>query len=234
MRRLAVTLVALAAIALPAAVAARPAFTQLQADAIARNVGLQAADLPDYIPQPTTDSPKEDIWGNGRVAHCMGRKSFGKQLADVSSPLYANADSPYVELIGSEVEVMPSAAIVRKDLKQAGSSRGRRCLAQELRLGNLGRDLKLVKSAVVPLSPPAKNGVIGFRLKLTYRTRTRRTVKFVSDVLAFGDGPIEAALVSIRSPGVPDRAKADQLLAAMRARADQQLSQSGATSPTAG
>src|SRR4051795_159418 len=101
MRGLAVTLALLSSIALPAVVAARPALTQLQADAVARNVGLQQSDLPDYKSTPVADVATEDIWGNGRVAHCMGRTSFGKEIADVSSPMYENPDSLSVQLIGS-------------------------------------------------------------------------------------------------------------------------------------
>ena len=226
MRRLSVALVALTAIASPAAALARPALDELQADAIARNVGLRDSDLPDYRSTPVPDAPKEDIYGNGRVAHCMGRTWFGKELADVTSPFFVNPDSVSVQLLASEVEVMPNASIVRKDLKKAGSARGRACLSKELRLGPGGdKDMKLVKSVVLPLSPRVTNGA-GYRVKLTYRTRTRHTVKLTSDVLIFGDGPIEAALVTI-SGKTPDRAQADQLLAAMRTRADEQLAQVG-------
>src|SRR3954453_4223499 len=150
MRRLVVVLVIASAIPVAAA-AARPSMSQLEADALARNVLLQSADLPDYKQEPATDSPTEDIWGNGRVARCMGRKYFGKDLANVMSPSFLNAESPQEEWFGSQVMVMPNASIVRSALKKARSARGRRCLAHELRLGGFGKDAKVVKTSLAPL-----------------------------------------------------------------------------------
>src|SRR3954447_23665101 len=114
MRRLAALLLIASAVPVAGA-AARPSMSQLEADALARNVLLQSSDLPDYRQLPATDSPNEDIWGNGRVAHCMGRKYFGKDLANVMSPIFENAESSYEEWFGAQVMVMRNASVVRSD-----------------------------------------------------------------------------------------------------------------------
>src|SRR3954451_15791229 len=83
---------------------ARPSLTRTQAKALAHAINLQAGDLPGHNLIPADDTSTEDIWGNGRVAHCMGRKTFGRELADVSSPLFEDPDSESFASIESEVE----------------------------------------------------------------------------------------------------------------------------------
>jgi hypothetical protein len=92
----------------------------------------------------------------------------GKSLADVSSDSFElQTDSSYIQ-VNSDVEVMQSSALVRKDLRVAKSKRARKCFTQALRkeLGSQGTD---VASLSVALMKPGVPGGLGYRIKVMVR-----------------------------------------------------------------
>jgi hypothetical protein len=212
---------AVAVVLLCVAATTASAMTRSDARALARASNLQLSDLPaGYTvapPDPSSDDPRADA----QFAKCAGTVPKRKSLADVSSDSFElQTDSSYIQ-VSSDVEVMQSSALVRKDLRVAKSKRGRKCFTQALRkeLGSQGTD---VASLSVALMKPGVPGGLGYRIKVMVRGNGV-TVPVYVDLLVFGKGPVEAGVVVTSTPVPAVRSDENKLLDIVRMRVSDQL-----------
>ena len=104
---------------------ARSAFTEGQAQALASAAVLRASDVPGFTASGSTavQAFRDDL---AQYAKCSGAVPPTESLAvNGSAELVGRVDSQVVQ---SYVEVLPSAALVRRDLGAGSSSRGRACV----------------------------------------------------------------------------------------------------------
>jgi hypothetical protein len=194
-RRAAVAAIAGLALAVALPAAARPLMTGSEAVKVARAVNLTADDVPGFTVSAPSQTPGGDLWGGRRYARCTGRKALGRALADIQATFERKTADGY-EAVGSEVEVMPNAALVNKDIAIGKSPRGRRCLLAELR-ATKPADVKLVSAKLTPLKPGLKSGV-ALRLTLVLESRGVR-FPFYTDVLVIGKQNVELPSRSSRA-----------------------------------
>ena len=206
--------------AVATAAAARPAMTRSDARSLAQAANLTASDLPGFTasrPNRSNGDPRADA----RFARCAGTVPSSKALADVpSSDFVRETDTSYTA-ISSDVQVMRSASLVSKDLRAAKTARARRCVAASLRRELTAEGTDIAGLSVSRLAPGVRSG-FGYRIKVVARTQGV-TVPVYIDLLAFGDGPVEAGLIATTSLQPPVRSDENRLLDIMRARVSGQL-----------
>jgi hypothetical protein len=213
--------VAAAVLLVAAPVAARPLMTKSEAVRIAKAVNLTVDDVPsDYKPSGPTNTRGTDLWGGKRFSRCSGRKALGRALADVESGAFERQSQGSYDAIGSEVEVMPTVALARKDIAIAKSARGRRCLLAELRASQPS-DVKLISAKLTPLSPGIPGGV-AMRLSLVVESQGIR-FPFYTDVFVTRQRNVEAAVFFIGAPDLPKRSDEDKYIGIVQTRLDAQL-----------
>jgi hypothetical protein len=211
-----------AAVALLCLVAATAsAMSRSDARALAQAANLKASDLPAGYKASPPDSSDDDPRADAQFAKCAGTVPKRKSLADVSSDQFElETDSFYIQ-VGSDVQVMGSAALVRKDLKAARTKRARKCFANALRKEVESQGTDVASVSVSLMKPGVRNG-LGYRIKVVVRGNGV-TVPVYVDLLAFGDGPVEAGVIVTSTPAPPVRSEEDQLLEIVSTRVSQQL-----------
>lgn len=103
--------------------------TKARAKAFATAVNLRAGDLPGFkVGRPTTPSASDNATGD-QLARCAGGVVSAKSVYDVGSPEFTLTSGIVQQEVSSEVDVLPSAALVARDLHAVKSARGKKCLA---------------------------------------------------------------------------------------------------------
>jgi hypothetical protein len=199
---------------------ALPAMTRSEAEALAKSANLEAADLPDFTasrPGSSNGDPRADA----RFAKCAGSVPSSKLLADVPSSDYVRETDTSYTAISSDVQVMPTASLVRKDVKAAKTTRARNCLAAVLRRQLNGQGTHVTRVSVAALKPGVPGGY-AFRVKVVAQEQGV-TVRVYSDMLGFGDGPVEAGLIVTTALRPFARSEENRLLDIVRTRVNAQL-----------
>ncbi|MEA2215548.1 MAG: hypothetical protein QOK19_1109 [Solirubrobacteraceae bacterium] len=202
------------------AVAIPLALTAARASAFARAVSLRRVDLPGAAPSPRSRTPASQ---EREAANCGGRAA--RAVGGGRSPSFQRGVGLDRESISSAVDVLSSAAEVRRDLAYAASRAGLACyskvLGKSLRgetasrvrllgvhVGHLGLDVGPLTRAT-GLQITARVGIAG----------TGVTVRLYIDALSLAYGPAELELytTSFVQPVPPRTQRA--LLELLRARA---------------
>src|SRR4051794_14868546 len=213
--------VAAAALLAVAPAAARPLMTKSEARSLAKAVNLTAADVPaGYKSSGPSNSRGTDLWGGKRFARCSGRKALGRALADVDTGAFEHVTTGDYDAIGSEVEVMPNAALAKKDIAIVKSKRGRTCLLAEL-TATQPPGVKYVSAKVTQLSPGIPGG-LAMRFTLVAESQGVR-FPFYTDVFVIRQRNVEAAAIFLSSPGTHDRADEDKYVNIVQTRLNAQL-----------
>jgi hypothetical protein len=217
-RAASLAVVLVCAAATPAA--ALPAMTRSEASSLAKAANLTAADLPGFTAS-RPDSSSGDPRADARFAKCAGMVPSKNALADeTSSDFVRQTDSSYTA-ISSDVQVMPNRSLVGKDMRAAQKPRARKCLSAALRrqLESQGTD---VTSLSVSLMRPGVPGGFGYRIKVVARAQGVKVPVYI-DMLAFGDGPVEAGVILTSSLRPAARSEENRLLDIVRTRVSAQL-----------
>jgi hypothetical protein len=214
-RLVAATSAALCLVAASAAVA----MTSSDAKRIARAASVTAADVPGYKGSPSSRTRGEDLWGGKTYARCTGRRGLGKGLADVTAA-FSRSDSDELDIVGSEIEVMPNASYAKQDVALVSSAKGRRCLLKELKVSPAS-GLKVVHASITKLSPPVPNGA-GLHIVFTVVSGGDR-LTFYTDFLVIRNRNVEAAVIGSGSAGSHPRVDLDRLLNIVDTRLDAAL-----------
>lgn len=197
-------------------VAARPLMTKADAVGLAKAVNLTADDVPaGYVPSGPANARGQDLWGGKRFARCSGRKGYGRALADIDTGAFEHITNTSYDAIGSEVEVMPNAALAKNDVAVALSKRGRKCLLAELR-ATQPAGVGFVSAKATPLSPGIRGG-IAMRITLIAEAQGVR-FPFYTDLFVIRQRNVEAAVIFLSSPNTQVRADEDKYVNIVQTR----------------
>jgi hypothetical protein len=206
------------ACAIAAVAVAAPSMTKADAVAIAGTINLTAGDMPGYSASPSTPGTSDGRF-DARFDKCAGTVPTSRAVADVSSDDFARAIQSSFDGVSSEVLVMPSAALARKDLRAAGSKRARKCMAAAFTGKKATGGVKILSVKVTSLPAPAAKAV-AIRIKMRVASQGV-TVPLYTDFFIVGRGPVEAAVALISGPSPPPRAEEKRLVGIVKTRLDQ-------------
>jgi hypothetical protein len=217
--RLSAGLLALvAAFAIAAAAVAAPSMTKADAVAVARTINLTTDDMPGYSASRPTPNTGDGRF-NARFDRCAGTVPTRRAIAYVESNSFERETRTGFDGVSSDVLVMPSAALARKDLKAAGSTRARRCLAAEFKRQKGSGGLKVLSAKVTSLPAPAADAV-ALRIKMRVGGQGV-TVPLYTDVFILRRGAVETALALTSGPSPPLRAEEKRLVGVIKTRLEQ-------------
>jgi hypothetical protein len=222
LRLVAIGLALSLAAATGAASASPTTITREQAPAVAKAINLRPGDLPGYSPKPNPVTA-QTIQQDKKFNTCDRGVQDSTALTVLPSPLFRNAST----VIVSEVEVMPSAALVTKDLAAVTSARGLSCFNSQavatFTAGGLPKH-ETVTARSTLLSLPAIGSLHPFGVRTisflhTSSGGTEVTVPLYADEIGVGDGQLELVVTDVPLQGIPSSALEDRLLALLVARA---------------
>jgi hypothetical protein len=187
-----------------AGAAASPPLSRAGATALAKAINLTRADLPGSTaaPDPVTAS---ELRSDAQLAACEGAVPPSRYLAKVNSPTLSLGAGLTVREVSSSVTVLPSAALVRQDLRAINSGRGHSCIKQAfaalLRHSVSGVRFSGGRISALPVSASGTDGAFGLRISLA-GSEQGKSLPLYLDVLSAARGPAQLSLeaVSIAAP----------------------------------
>jgi hypothetical protein len=182
-------------------VAAAPPPSKAQAKAFAQAVNLRTGDIPGFKKGSVGKTTAADRKMGAEVAACAGGVDPNRAVVDLESADFTSASGIIEQDISSEVEVLPSAALVAKDLASVKSSKGRGCVARALDKEFAAMKIPGVTFGKVSseLAIPQANGASGsFALRLTTTaTAHGEKIPYYADFLGFSLGQAEVTLSAL-------------------------------------
>jgi hypothetical protein len=217
----------------PASADAAVPVTKARAIAYAHAVNLRSTD----VPEMTSGSPeveKKITRSDIQLSQCTGGVSPDRRIVDIESPSFSNASEGQGEMVRSDTEVMPTAALAARDNAATRSARGHACVArllpQVLTSAANGR-FRYGQIAVswLPTPMPGVDGSFGLRIVATIIGTSGQgrpaDVRFYSDLLGFVSGPAEINLTATGIGEAVPPATEQQLLSVLVSRAKALLDQ---------
>jgi hypothetical protein len=200
--------------------------TKAQATAFADAVNLTSADLPSFTGSPPKQDSQESEAESAELVRCAG-VAWHPAVAEVSSENFKRRGPEGAEVLSSTVTVMGTAALAAQDVKAILSSRGEKCMENELNRGLAKKDSEQVNYApgsVIdsPLEAPGVTEGFEFKAATNY-TRLGSSYNIFVEVLGFRDGPVEVALTAIRDQEPVAPATVQHLLSVLVKRARERL-----------
>lgn len=122
--------VAVLAVGAEAAFGSRRDVTRGAAHAVAVAINLRQSDLPKLSAQSNPITAQERRF-SAQLTACLGGVPDKLAYADAQSPTFTGSGSSSLT-ISSDTEILPSAALVRKDLAAVRSAKGIPCLQNQL------------------------------------------------------------------------------------------------------
>jgi len=175
--------------------------TKAAATAFADAVNLRTGDIPGFTTGPVSKLTAADKRSGAAISRCAGGVDSRRAVVDVFSPDFKRASGIVQQEITSDIEVLPSAALVAKDLRAVNSARGRRCLERAFQKGFATMKIAGVKFGKVSVSTKAiqANGASGsFALRFTIKATIHGVkIPYYSDFLGFSLGPAEVSLTAL-------------------------------------
>ena len=198
--------------------------TRSEAPAVVAAINLRHSDLPTLKERANSITP-QDKRRSTQMTACAGGVPQGEALADVPSSDFVSSGQLGVTL-GSETEILPSAALVAKDLTAIGRPRALSCLAslfgRALRLTLPKTDTLSTQAARLPSIVSGSDGA--FVIRLTVVVHVKRGASTVSvpvyiDSVGFAYGQAEVNLTVMRAGAAPPTSLERQLAALLLTRA---------------
>ncbi len=177
------------------------------AQAFARAVNLQAADVPgfrvssEHAREPETPAEKRL---KPELRRCLGATGETKGLVEASSQKFERSAGIASQSVSSEVTVAQTGAPTATELKAIHSGRLPTCLSHYFDL--LLRSQDIHGASIGPVStkegsPPAPGMTGSFGLRFTATIVVHRIpIPFYVDILGFADGPAEVSLSTFGLP----------------------------------
>ena len=176
--------------------------SRAQALAFARAVNLRAGDLPGFKAGAVSKTTASERKMSAQLASCSGGVNPSRALIERDSPDLTAASGIVQADVSSEVEVLPSAALVAKDLAAVKSARGKACLERALNKEFAAMKVKGVKFGRVTVTTtqlPAVGASGSFALRFTISATIRGAkIPYYADFLGFTLGPAEVTSVRAR------------------------------------
>jgi hypothetical protein len=186
--------------------AASPSPTKAAAKSFATAVNLHAGDVPGFKAGTVSKTTAADRKTAAAVAKCAGGVNPSRAVIDSSSRDFNGTAGLVRQQISSEVEVLPSSALVARDLAAAKSTRGKACVERALdkqfaALKVPGAKFGKISVESQPLQANGATGSFAYRFTLPVTVHGQR-IHFYADNLGFTLGKAEVTL-SAFGFGVP-------------------------------
>jgi hypothetical protein len=183
-----------------AATAAAPP-TKAQAKSFAAAVDLRSGDVPGFKVTAAEKTTAADQRMGASVARCAGGVDPRRSVLDADSPDFSLASGIVQQDISSEVEVLPTTALVAKDFHAAISKRGRTCLEHALQKGFDATKIagvKFGKVSVLTKTVQANGASASFALRFVITATIQgQKIPYYSDFLGFTLGQAEVTLSAL-------------------------------------
>ena len=211
-------------IAVTPALGSHRSLTRANARAAAVAINLRQGDLPRLAAQSNPITAGQRRFG-AQLTACLGGVPATEAYAVAQSPSFTGSGSAALT-ISSTSEILPTAALVAKDLAAVEHPRGIPCLQRQL-----GRQLKaaLAKGDTLAIHgaplPPVLSGSDGafalrFNVVVTIKlVNASRSLHLYYDTIGFAFGQAEVGLDVLSSSAKPSAALERRLGAALLARA---------------
>jgi hypothetical protein len=207
-----------------AALASHRTITPAGAVTVATAISISHADLPAFKQQPNPMTTKE-IAQNTQLTACIRGVPDSEALANTQSPNFLSSSGTSVT-ISSGAEILPSAALVAKDLAAVTGSRGLPCLLKQLRGELVGKPQKgeTVADYASRLAPALSGADSAFADRFTVivtvvRKTTTLILPLYVDVIGFAYGQAEVSLTVEAVGSKPSTALERRLAALLLTRA---------------
>lgn len=204
--------------------ASHRAITRSEAPAVVAAINLRHSDLPTLKEQANSITP-QDTRLNAQLTACAGGVPAREALADVQSSDFVGS-GPSGTTLGSEAEILPSAALVAKDLSAIGRPRALSCLVSvfggALRSTIPKTDTVTTHAARLPSLVSGGDGAFAIRLTVVVHVKSgaaTATVPVYVDSIGFAYGQAEVNLTVMRAIAAPPASLERQFAALLLARA---------------
>ena len=194
--------------------------TRAEAKAAALAINLVPGDMKDYSMQGEAGTAPENPAGTAAAA-CYGGVDPSHALADIASPDFGRSERmPAPPTIASQVQVLPTAELVRQDLAGVTSSKAPGCLAVLFRQSFEGADVANIKVSRVS-SPAAGAGSFGYRITGDLKQAGAADSPLYLEVYGIAKGRTELTM-SVQGSQIPlATAERERIVALLKTRLDQ-------------
>jgi hypothetical protein len=198
--------------------------TRSEAPAVVAAINLRHSDLPTLKEQAISTTP-QDKRRSAQLAACAGGVPQSAALADVQSSNFVAPGRSGVTL-DSDTEILPSAALVAKDLAAIGRPRALSCLVRlfggALRATIPKADTVTTHASRLPSVVSGGDGAFAIRLTVVVHVKSATTtvnVPLYIDAVGFTYGQAEVSFTALRAIAAPPASLERQLAALLLARA---------------
>jgi len=217
-------LASLLALGAAPALASHHAISSSQAQSVATAIGLRHSDLPS-LSQHSDPITAQERQLNAQLTACVGGVPDGKALAEAQSPSFASSGNSSVT-VNSDTEILPTAALVAKDLASITGSRGLPCLqaqlASQLRSSTSKGETLTIHGARFPSVVSGSDGTFAIRFSVVVHATSGTStlsVPLYADSIGFAYGQAEVSFTVVETAAKPSAALERRLAALLVARA---------------
>jgi hypothetical protein len=197
--------------------------TRARAGAVAEAINLRHSDLP-ALQQQSNPYTAQDERQDDQLAKCYGGVPESDAVKIATSPNFATPSTASSQYF-SEVEILPSAALVAEDLKALMSSRALPCWIQKLEIFLRSKAAKgetfSISAAPLPWRVSGADGTFAFRLSATVHVKRGTadvTLSVYVDAVAFSVGQVEVSLSAVVTGAKPQSSVEHRLVSLLYAR----------------
>jgi hypothetical protein len=169
--------------------------SKAEATTAANQINLKPADLPHSTPTP---NPNTTGALDTELATCAGTSPPGAAIVNLNSPSLDVGTGLQQQSFSSNVKVLPSKAVVSKDLTAIQTAKAQACIKSLLpkAIGqSASSQVKFSGVKIMPLSPSVSgaDGTFGYRLKVSAAAGAQR-LSIIVDEFGAAVGRIELTL----------------------------------------
>lgn len=219
-----VVLVAVLAVGVRGALGSHRTVTRRDAHAVAVAINLRHGDLPTLAAQSNPLTAQQRRF-SAQLTACLGGVPNSEAYADAQSPTFTGSGSSSLT-ISSTTEVLPSAALVAKDLAAVRSAKGIPCLQRQLGAqlkASLAKgDTLSIHGVLLPAIVSGSDGTFALRFNVVVGVKQAGAtvpVRVYYDTIGFAYGQAEVGFDVLTTATVPSTSLERRLGASLLARA---------------
>jgi hypothetical protein len=219
-----VVLIAVLAVGVASAFASTRTLTRSDARAAAVAINLRHVDLPSLAAHSDPITAQQRRFSTQLTA-CLGGVPDSQAYAEVQSPTFTGSGSSSLT-VSSSTEILPSAALVAKDLAAVAGAKGIPCLetqlGSELRASLAKGDTLQIHGGRVPAVVSGSDGAFALRFDVVVDLKQGKTsfpVRVYYDTIGFAYGQAEVGLDVLSTSTKPSTTLERRLGAILLARA---------------
>jgi hypothetical protein len=191
---------------------------------VAVAINLRQSDLPKLAAQSNPITAQQRRF-SAQLTACLGGVPDNLAYADAQSPTFTSSSSSALT-ISSNTEILPSAALVAKDLAAVRSRKGIPCLQRQLGAqlkASLGKgDTLSIHAVPLPAIVLGSDGTFALRFNVVVGIKQGSStvpVRVYYDTIGFAYGQAEVGFDVLSTAAVPSGALERRLGASLLARA---------------